>query len=161
MAKRLEEAKEINLVPIMNLVTILIPFLLVGAAFVGLAVIDSALPGLPDEPPPGSEGPDLSVLLTDQGHTVTLPNKAFEVPCSTSGCPTPAAWDFVGLTRVLAGVKDQHPDLDTVILVPEERITYEVLVRTMDATREDPAVREDGRPRSLFPSVVIAGGLDG
>ena len=44
--KRNEEAEELNLVPIMNLVTILIPFLLMAAQFISLAVIDSTLPAI-------------------------------------------------------------------------------------------------------------------
>jgi biopolymer transport protein ExbD len=42
--KRGVVAEELDLVPIMNLVTILIPFLLMAAQFVSYAVIDSTLP---------------------------------------------------------------------------------------------------------------------
>ena len=56
---RAKEADELNLIPIMNLVTILIPFLLMAASFISLAVIDTTLPAIgdptpqeePDEPP--------------------------------------------------------------------------------------------------------------
>jgi biopolymer transport protein ExbD len=44
--KRGEQAEELDLVPIMNLVTILIPFLLMASSFVSLAVIDSTLPAI-------------------------------------------------------------------------------------------------------------------
>ena len=37
---------ELNLIPVMNLVTILIPFLLLSVEFVHLAVIDSSLPAI-------------------------------------------------------------------------------------------------------------------
>ena len=43
MKRRTEPSQELNLVPIMNLVTILIPVLLMAAQFVSLAVIDSTL----------------------------------------------------------------------------------------------------------------------
>ena len=44
--RRTQETEELNLVPIMNLVTILIPFLIMAAQFVQLAVIDSTLPAI-------------------------------------------------------------------------------------------------------------------
>lgn len=72
--RRTAEEAPLDLVPIMNLVTILIPFLLMSAQFVTLAVIDSTLPAIgppqevqeePDEPPLM-----LSIAVTDQGFTV-------------------------------------------------------------------------------------------
>ena len=62
--RRKEEEQELNLTPIMNLVTILIPFLIMAAQFVNLAVIDSTLPAIgppqpveeePEKPPPQPE----------------------------------------------------------------------------------------------------------
>ena len=73
--KRAAAADELDLVPIMNLVTILIPFLLMAAQFVSYAVIDSTLPAIgppqeledqEDEEPPLN----LSVFITGKGYTV-------------------------------------------------------------------------------------------
>lgn len=168
---RLEDAKDLDLVPIMNLVTILIPFLLMAAQFVHLAVIDSTLPAIgppvetTDKPP---EPPlNLTVVITDQGYTVAgatavLPQASGEagptIPCVEAGCPTYESYDTKELTRLLGLVKDEFPAEENVILVPESRIAYEVLVRTMDATREDAGTKVEGKPRDLFPYVVIAGG---
>ena len=80
MARRRERGDQVeealDLVPIMNLVTILIPFLLMAAQFVHLAVIDSTLPaiGQPtevEEEPPDKPPLVLTVALTDRGFTVT------------------------------------------------------------------------------------------
>ena len=72
--RRLQKAEELNLVPIMNLVTILIPFLIMAAQFVQLAVIDSTLPAI-GTPQPSDEKPDkpplnLSLAITDRGITI-------------------------------------------------------------------------------------------
>lgn len=175
--KRLGEAEELNLVPIMNLVTILIPFLLMAAQFISLAVIDSTLPAIgppqpadaqPDEDPPLS----LSVLITDEGFTVkgngideiigATEEEGEEagptIPCSVQGCPTPDAYNVTELTRMLVEIKalPGNDEEENVILVPEPKIAYEVLVLTMDATRRDPA--RSGDEGLLFPFVVIAGG---
>lgn len=44
--RRAMAEQELDLIPIMNLVTILIPFLIMAAQFVNLAVIDSTLPAI-------------------------------------------------------------------------------------------------------------------
>ncbi len=175
-SKRSEAAEDLNLVPIMNLVTILIPFLLMAAEFVSLAVIDSTLPaiGAPTDPKDEEKEEDkpplnLSVILTNAGYTVAgsaavlaSANEDGEggptVPCKESGCPTVDSYDIKELRRLLNEIKDEYEDEENVILVPESKVPYEVLVKTMDATRDDPTNKVGGKARILFPYVVIAGG---
>lgn len=174
MGKRAQDAEDLDLVPIMNLVTILIPFLLMASSFVSLAAIDSTLPAI-GPPQETDEEPDpdklnLSIAITDEGWTVlgadaVLGPQSGEgeargptVPCTKPGCPTPDTYDSAELTRILGKIKDRWPDEENVILVPEADIPYEVLVVTMDTSREDPSTKEGGKPRLLFPFVVIAGG---
>ena len=178
--KRLGQAEELNLVPIMNLVTILIPFLLMAAQFISLAVIDSTLPAIgPPQPQEQQQDEDpplsLSVLITDEGFTVKgngiddIVGASDEegeeagptIPCTIQGCPTPEAYNTAELTRMLNEIKDLegNEEEENVILVPEPKVPYEVLVMTMDATRNDPERKgADGKSRQLFPFVVIAGG---
>jgi hypothetical protein len=80
------------------------------------------------------------------------------VPCTKPGCPSPDTYDRDELTRLLGQIKDRFPDEENVILVPESEIPYEVLIITMDTTRDDPKTKVDGKVRLLFPYVVIAGG---
>ena len=63
--KRGEDAEDLDLVPIMNLVTILIPFLLMASSFVSLAAIDSTLPaiGQPPEVTEEDEDPPLNLSI--------------------------------------------------------------------------------------------------
>jgi hypothetical protein len=175
--KRLGAAEELNLVPIMNLVTILIPFLLMAAQFISLAVIDSTLPAIgppqpadqqPDEDPPLS----LSIAITDEGFRIKGngideiigateeegENPPPTIPCTVQGCPTPDAYNVTELTRMLVEIKGLagNDEEENVILVPENETPYEVLVLTMDAARRDPA--RSGDEGLLFPFVVIAGG---
>lgn len=176
-----EQPEELNLVPIMNLVTILIPFLLMAAEFVTLGVIDSTLPAI-GPPQPVEEQPDkpplnLSLAITADGVTVlgadavlnpgAAPTPPVEgevrpptVPCTSGGrCTGLDDYDWKELTRILSLIKDEYPDDENVILVPDQRLKYEVLVKTMDASREDIDNKgADGKPRPLFPFVVIAGG---
>jgi len=176
------QAEEINLVPIMNLVTILIPFILMAASFVSLAVIDSTLPAIgqpqqveqdPDDKPPLM----LSLLVTDRGITVAgadavlFPEGAPELaegeerpptlPCPGTSCSSLEDYDFLELTRILGQIKDEYPDDENVILVPESRVSYELIAKGMDHSREDVDTKNaDGTSRTLFPFVVIAGGAE-
>ncbi len=179
--RSLQQGEELNLIPIMNLVSILIPFLLMAAQFVHLAVIDSTLPviGPPQETPPEEDDDpplQLSLVLTRQGITIAgadavlnpdaeaaAPVEGEEdkptIPCKDPNCATPESYDYELLTEKLGLIKDEYPDDENVIMVPESRIPYEVIVMTMDASREDKdASGEDGKARTLFPFVVIAGG---
>lgn len=167
----------LNLVPVMNLVTILIPFLLMSAQFVTLAVIDSTLPAITTEVTPVETDEDeevleLSVLVTKEGFTLAGKgvDKVLEkedeisgakIPCLDAGCQTPESYNYRGLTERCGRLKDRFEDAINVILVPESSILYEVIVLTMDATRDDQEDKdEDLKARVLFPNVVIAGGVE-
>ncbi len=145
------EAPELTLLPFMNLMTLLIPFLLISAHFVHLSVIDASLPGIVVTGPPEGEPLHLTVGITDDGFVLrgnaeTIPQAA--IPRLGDG------WDFDALTAALEIVKADHPADEAVILAPEDDISYEVVVRTMDAARAS-------ADRLLFPSVTFAGGVRG
>ena len=168
------EEEPLNLVPIMNLVTILIPFLLMSAQFVTLAVIDSTLPAISQEVVPTDQDEEeklnLSVLVTTNGFTLTGADMVLteeegeqgrRVPCLDAGCKAPDSYDYRGLTERLAIIKDRFQDDENMILVPEADIEYETLVLTMDAARDDQEDKDDeGKARVLFPFVVIAAGVN-
>jgi biopolymer transport protein ExbD len=167
-----------NLVPIMNLVTILIPFLLLTVQFVHLAVIDSSLPaiGAPkatsdqvDDKPPLM----LTIAITDRGFIVGGNATILSTGDDEVGQITDVAqavereptipldgegnYSFVKLTELLVKVKSEYPDEQNVILIPESEIKYETIVHSMDASRDH---LPEGAEKSelLFPFVVIAGG---
>lgn len=140
----------LDLVPIMNLVTILIPFLLMSAQFVAVAIIDSSAPGITDENSVSAKPDSVEVMVTiaAEGMYVAADDEVVALPCA-KGCATASDYDLPGLTEILGLVKDQHPQEDRVVLAPESTIPYEVLVASMDASRQD-------GDRELFPRVVIA-----
>ncbi len=178
-ARKEYEEQTLDLVPIMNLVTILIPFLLMSAQFVTLAVIDSTLPAIQQESnePPKEEEEEplgLSILITDEGFTLTGKGLDAELPkddevngpnvvCLEAGCPTAESYDYDTLRKKLVQVKDRWNDEENAILVPGSKVSYETVVLTMDAAREDPEDVVDEstqKKRELFPFVVIAAGVN-
>jgi len=186
---------DLDLIPIMNLVSILIPFLLLASGAVKLAIIDSTMPaiGAPseaDEPPDEDEEPPLtlSIVITEKGFSVkhnkepklegdaapaageetgpTLPCKD-ESGNDLDSCDNADQYDYLGLTKNLVNVQKLYaqPDDQNVILAPESGVMYEVLIRAMDATRDEALLGDagktddDGKFNNLFPFVVVAGGL--
>jgi len=159
MRRRETESGELNLVPIMNLVSILIPFLLVAAQFVNLAVVDTSLPGIQGQDSDPVEPPErqISVAITGEGLTVLGANDVLGVQ-DTGGFDIPSTGqdhDTRELTRVLGLVKDEAPEIEDIVLVPDSSIAYEDLIDVMDAARSE-SQAEGGR--LLFPNQVIAGG---
>lgn len=160
-----EAVKPPNLVPIMNLVTILIPFLLLSVTFVHLAVVDSSLPAITPGITGDTESINLSVAITDrgfvvQGQTDLLTREEDSTDATEPTIPrTPdGELDFDALSDLMVQVKAAHPGEHNVILIPETQINYAEIVHTMDATRDH--LPEGGVARELlFPHVVIAGGV--
>lgn len=176
-APRRGQESGLSILPVMNLVSILIPFLLMTTQFVQISAIDTLAPVLaaPGEPSEAEEEPiTLVLLLGARGLTVAgadaivYPEGAPTgsprerpptLPCSGGLCASVDSYDWRGLTAVLARVKDAYPEEEDLLLLPEDDLPYEVIVRAMDASRADPASRGlDGRPRRLFPRVVLASG---
>ncbi len=160
--------EDLNLLPVMNMVTILIPLLLLSAQFVNLAVIDSSLPAISDDPGPVDPERvplELTVAITREGFTLRTRQGALDAQgqpaeqaspalgCLSGACGRAESYDYAALGRALSVVKDAHPDEEVVILAPDSRVPFEVLVGVMDAARSEP-----GSERLLFPQVVVAGG---
>ena len=152
-----KSSENLNLLPVMNLVTILIPLLLMGAQMMNLAVVDTTLPAICSdcdlEPKP--DRLNLSLIISDEGITLKGADSVLDdprIPCDVGGCRDLESYDFDRLQRQLTQVKDAWPDSESLILVPGERVPYEVIISVMDAARQ---TSDD---RRLFPSVTISGG---
>ena len=133
---------DVNLTAVMNIFLILIPFLLLTASFVRLAVLEMTLPNL--EKSASGNAPEKAVLnillIRESGFQLKSPELKFpELPKSDD-------YDWSALRRQLAAVKERHPSVDDMIIAPEGTIRYEIIIAVMDACRE-----------SGFPNISISG----
>jgi biopolymer transport protein ExbD len=158
-----DKTPPLNLTPIMNLIIILIPALLLTAAFVQIAVINVSAPqigsGVAEEKPEDSNEKklNLTVAVTDKGFTVAgsgavLGGEGAEEAGPTIPKKADGEYDYEALTNKLAEIKDAFPDETKMILNAEPNIKYKVIVATMDASRE-----VEGK--LLFPDVVLSAGI--
>ncbi|MEL6348007.1 MAG: biopolymer transporter ExbD [Myxococcota bacterium] len=146
----------LNLLPVMNLVTILIPLLLMTSQLVQLAVLDSTQPAISDTVVP-SPDPGFLLSLKVQPDGLVLGGSAEDLidepvlSCAQGRCQGVDSYPLEQLQAQLANIKSNHPDEQAIVLEPSGNIPYEVLIAVMDASRE-----LDGR--LLFPSPTISGG---
>lgn len=178
----------LNLIPVMNLLSILIPFLTLSAVFMRLSVLPTTLPTADESEIDNADKPDkpdepdkpklnLTVTIIKDGFVVAgtggvLGNTAQDggptIPLKSDG-----AYDFEGLTKKLVEIKKLYPEEKDVILIPEMKlvaesenidIPYQTIIATMDAIRESPelVVDSDGDgelDHILFPGVIFSPGI--
>ena len=131
------EPPEMNLIPFMNLMSALIPFLLVFSVFTQLAIIDINLPA---EPKPGQKKKPkekkrellLTVTITNEGFTIAAADAVLPKIAKTSG-----EYDYAGLVDQLSKIKEAWSSEENVSIVPEPEIHYEIMVAVMDKCREN------------------------
>lgn len=161
------KVEEMNLIPIMNLMMCLIPFLLLGAAFYHIGVIPTSLP---THTPSGSDEPDKPEVI------VTLNMKIEPGAIKINGSATGLSDDDIEgiaaefprgpdgkfpldrLQAKILSIKLAYPKSDTVIVLPDDSVPYQELVEILDVTRERivPVEGKDPRREPLFPVTVFS-----
>jgi len=158
--------QDLDLIPIMNLVTILIPFLLISAQFIHLAVIDTNLPA---SRPPLEEilseqepfrlqvhmepnrivftamGGDLSADFAGLESDASGPRvegKDLVVDSSSQG------YEWEEFRGAVESIKDKHPEAEDLILIPNDEVRYEEIIQAMDLAR-------GSETQPLFPAVIM------
>lgn len=168
---RAEEVQELDLLPVMNLFMVLIPFLLMGAAFYQIGVIPSSVAAhAPDEEAelPPTDRVTLHLVVKPDAIELSATNAALApeeldaLAWAQDG--DPSAWDLAGLQAQLASIKGRYPASQTLVVLPHDELGYEPLVELLDATRERPVGEDEhGEPtyEDLFPGVVFSRFVEG
>jgi biopolymer transport protein ExbD len=151
---------EIDMVPVMNMFLVLIPFLLISSSFLNLKAINTSIPVRSQSSAELTEEQSevklrLMVTLSEDAISVKpmsdelsvaeLEKLDFDLAIEESDAL------FTNLTAKLSLLKKKYPNSDTMVLSPEDSVPYSSMVRVMDAARgvnpEEP----------LFAKVVISG----
>lgn len=169
--RELFDSGELNLLPIMNLICLLIPFLLMAAQFVKIGVILVETPHVTRNPggqPPPKERLDLTLVLTDQGYYIKSAQGS-ECPSGVAqdrklcfkrvdGKLTPKVLEALQLHlwRLYASkyknFRFRNPDdRHAITVTPEPNVSYEDLVKTLDAIREVPTHPTDPPLQAAVP----------
>lgn len=143
---------ELLLVPMIDIFTVLVTFLLMTAVFSRTVILQLNLPASQTEfkePPPGLQ---LEVLVRKDQLVVADRNTGplHAVPNGAAG------YDYEGLTEYLKFVKSKFPEKTDASILLESDTPYDTLVQVMDRVR----VFENGQGASLvqaelFPDISI------
>lgn len=139
---------ELNLVPFIDLMSVLITFLLITAVWsqVSMIQLGSSIYGKKNEsatepPPPPPPHADIPLRLDVRtvGFRLVIGSQRFEIPKTSAG------YDTTTLNTYLKKVKSDYPEkVDGVITVDDE-VAYEFLILGMDTLNQ-----------SGFPSISVS-----
>ena len=131
------EAREPNLIPIMNLFIVIIPMLMTIMVSVRLAMIEITLPTAGGGVGEGNAG---EVVETEIPLILTLalfPDR-FEVmeedkkEVLTISQLQPGVYDYIALDKEIAKLREKHPKQFTMEILPDPTVKFDTLLRCID-----------------------------
>jgi len=162
---------ELNLNPLLDVMTALIPLMLANAQLAKIGVIDLNLPpavmagvgqGTTTMPKEVTRNLDLVVTITDKGFYITCALAGQEAAGSgpAIGILSNGEYDYQMLSQKLFELKQKlgegFADAESVVIQAESKIRYQILVSTMDAAR---SYRTVDKTATLFPKVALSAGI--
>ena len=137
---------ELNVTPVMNVFLILVPFLLLTAVFVRVAVLELSLPSLSKKSTQSKQVQPQQLVL----NFLTIGPDGFQLKSKGMNFPKiplkDGKYDFETLAKQLKQIKQKYEASEDVIIAPDSQIRYEIIVHVMDTCRE-----------SGFPNISISG----
>lgn len=150
--KQARQESELNLVPLIDIFTVLVFFLLITAVFSRTTILGLHLPERSNAEAAPDQLPNIEVVVRrgnieagdrDNGPLQTLVNRN-------------QGYDLQGLSELLQQLKVRYPQHRAVTLLVEPDISYDQLVQVMDAVRMTHAPTDTAATRAeLFPDISI------
>src|SRR5262249_45217785 len=127
--RRIRKPAELLLVPMIDIFTVLVTFLLMTAVFSRITILELDLPSSASA---GVSAPvfRLEVIVRKQGFELTNGSQLIAtIPLANGG------YDLATLTRLATALKQDHPEANAASVLLEPDIAYDNLIRVMDAIR--------------------------
>lgn len=164
--KRKKPVEKLNLVPIMDSVFIFIFFLLMSASFLKIYEIGSDVPIISDAEPPKDKKDPLALTLTVNEQEMVLSKGIPSRTIQKFKRSSDGEFNYDQLHSYLIDIKKKHLDEETIIFEPVGGLTYEEIVKIMDAVRmlhnTDEAIfktNKDGideKLKNLFSKIIFS-----
>lgn len=161
-----EEAQDLNVIPVMNLFMVLIPFLLMGATFFHIGVIPTSTPTL------NPSDSDVPKTPTTVAVNMEVTPDLIRISCASVSLSEDdlnalsAEWPRKGneypvdaLQKALVNIKAKYPESNTLTVLPFEDLNYQELVKILDVTRVRPDgfdAHGDPKFQDLFPVTIFS-----
>ena len=127
--RRVRKPAELMLVPMIDIFSVLVTFLLMTAVFSRITILELDLPSAQSA---GASAPvfRLEVIVRKQGLELTNGTELIAAVPSVDG-----AYDLATLTRLATSLKRDHPEANAASVLLEPEIAYDHLIQVMDAIR--------------------------
>jgi biopolymer transport protein ExbD len=142
---------DINVVPMIDMMVILVFFLIFTAVFTKTNVLELNLPGADSAVPDLPEGLNLEVVIRKDKIEVADRGTGLLKTLPRSG----DAYDLKGLSDYLKLVKSKYPDKQDATILLEQDIQYDTLVQVMDTVRVFQVPESQWAMGELFPDVSV------
>jgi len=148
------EHTEINLVSMIDMMTILVFFLLVHGGFIRLSILQLNLPTAQSQSVPEPPAFELEIVVREAA--IEIGDRATGVLSRIE--KSDSGYDYVQLTAYLRDLKERFPEKEEATVLVEPYISYDVVVAVMDRVRvaeeRDPELNRVNRIE-LFPQVSV------
>lgn len=157
-------AVDLNLTPLMDVLSNILFFLLAsfGAAILSYLAASVPVQAEGDEsqqPEPRKDKVVVNVQIMKDGYRVNLSSDDVEPEKMNKYRQviqrTAEGYDIKQLNELMNAIKEEFPGSDTAMIVPNTETTYDEIVLTMDAVK-DRATEDPDKPIKLLPKMVIA-----
>ena len=142
---------EINVVPMVDMMIILVFFLIFSAVFTKTNILELNLPGADAAVPDLPQGLNLEVIIRKNGIEIADRGTGLLRTLPLTG----EAYDFKGVSDFLQLVKSKYPDKTDATILLEQDIEYETLVKVMDTVRVFQVPGSQWGVGELFPDVSV------
>jgi biopolymer transport protein ExbD len=159
--KEMEDG-EPNLVPIMNMFLVIIPFLLMSASFYQIKAVNTSIPVLSSgaDTPRENDFISLTVVAEIKEKSIKvsvmsdkLTGKELEQFKTEYPVENKSGYAMDKFSKHLQMIKMKYPKSETLILIPDSSVDYETIIRAMDTARKTGET-------TLFPNVVLSGSVE-
>ncbi|MEH6473224.1 MAG: biopolymer transporter ExbD [Halopseudomonas sp.] len=148
------EVPEINITAFLNLMVVLIPFLLLTAAFNQLTVLDLYLPtiGAADEEQVRDKRPELEVTVRTDTLVISDRKKGPYLSLEAND----GSFDYSAMQNKLLEIKSKYQELTQITLLSEPDIAYNQIIEVMDRVRQTRVTANGTRLNvELFPDIAL------
>jgi biopolymer transport protein ExbD len=143
---------DLNIVPMIDMMVILVFFLIFTAVFSKTNILQLNLPASNSAPLDLPKGLKLEVIIRPDDIVI---NDRTSGPLKTLA-NTPGGYDLDSLSEFMRRVKSQFPQMTDATILPGPAVTYDTLVQVMDTVRVYQLPVAPFSKAELFPDIAIA-----
>jgi biopolymer transport protein ExbD len=151
LMRRERKPAELLLVPMIDIFTVLVAFLLMTAVFSRIAIMQIDLPSSA-APKPSEPKFRLEIIVRQDGFELSDTKQSLGTIPKVNG-----AYDLNALTEHVLAVKREHPTSEDASVLSEPKVPYDDLVQVMDAIRSAELPAADPLVAGAAPAPAPAG----